>query len=125
MAKQALIFTAQQALGSGALTHDVVIGAGTEVTSTPASNEEYEIEFAAIAAASAITQTAILSIISVSGAAWTFAVSTLSLSAATSGVHLNAHGIRVRRGDTVRLTCTNTATPAITVSSELRLVPIG
>jgi len=123
--KQALIFTKQQALGSGALTHDVVIGAGTEVTSTPANNDEYEIDLAAIAAASAITQTAVCSIISVSGSAYTFALTTISLSSETSGVHANAKGYRVRRGDTVRLTCANSGTPAITVSSELRLIPIG
>lgn len=125
MAKAALIFTKTQALNLAALTHDVVIGAGTEVTSTPDNNEEYEIILAAIAATSAITQTAVCTIISVSGAGYSFALSTLSLSSATSGIHATANGYRVRKGDTVRLTCTNTGVPAITVSSELRLVPIG
>ena len=120
--KAMLTFTAQQALGSGALTHDVVIGT---TAPTSASREEYEIDIAAIAAASAITQTATCTIISASGSAYTFVLSTLSLSSATSGIHLNAKGYRVKKGDTVRLTCTNTATPAITVSSELRLKPIG
>lgn len=118
--KAQLKFTKQQALGSGALTHDVVIG-----TDTPDSRMEYDIDLAAIAAASAITQTATCSIISQSGASYTFVLSTLSLSSAVSGVHATAKGYRVRKGDTIRLTCANSGTPAITVSSELRLNPVG
>ena len=123
--KQELIFTATQNLATGALSHSVVIGAGTEVTSTPATNEEYDIAFAAIASTIAITQTAVLTVVSVSGAGYSFALSTLSLSSATSGVHHNAKGYRVRRGDTITLSCTNTATPAAVASSELRLIPVG
>ena len=121
--KGMLTFTAQQALASGALTHDVVIGT---TAPTSASREEYEIESIMLAAASAITQTLTISIIAATGAAYTFVLSTSSLSSATSSVYVPSGGRpRLKKGDTIRQACTNSGTPAITVSSRIQLIPVG
>lgn len=111
------IFTATQALGSGSLTHDVVIG-----TDTPNVEGSYKLNRAALKAASAISQAVSVTKIPVAGSSYPGLLDTSTLSSATTYDFRPAAGsVTLRRGDTIRLTCANSGTPAISVFSTIEL----
>lgn len=108
----------QQALGTGALTLDLVIG-----TDTPNYEGDFILGSVMLAAASAISQAIAVTIIRAAGAAYTFVIDSTTTSSATSYTFVPAGRHTLKRGDTVRLTCANSGTPAITVSGEIVVQP--
>lgn len=109
-------FISSQSLAAGALTHDVVIGA--------ARSPENDVELLSVMlkAGSAISQTVSVSHVGKEGANYVFVLDSSSLSSATNYV-FRPSGVPpvFKRGDTVRVTCTNADTPAVTVYSKIQL----
>lgn len=112
-------FHASQDLSAGSLTHDVVIG-----TDTPNVEGSFKIASVALKAASAISQVVTLSVIKAEGSAYTDVINTETLSSDQNYTHSPSGDRILRRGDTVRLTCANSGTPSIVVSSTIELVRV-
>lgn len=109
-------FTTSQALGSGSLTHSVVIG-----TDTPNVEGSYKLARVGLKAASAISQTVSVNIIPAAGSNYTILLDTSTLSSATNYSYIPAGDVVLRRGDMIQVTCTNSGTPAITVYNTITL----
>ena len=107
---------ASQALGSGSLTLDLVVG-----TDTPNVEGNFYLAQVLLAAASAISQVVSVTLIGKEGSTYTFLLDTSTLSSATTYVFRPTGICIIRRGDTVRLTCANSGTPAITVYGLIEL----
>ena len=118
--KQIQVDTASQLLSGAALTHDVVIGTDTRDT-----DREIELLGVYLAASSAISQVVTVTHIGSEGANYTFVIATSTLSSATSYVYLPSGATpKFRTGDTIRFTCANSGTPAITVYSKIHFKEI-
>lgn len=106
--------TASQALASAALLHEVVFGA------SPNDKEEnVELLAVMIKASVNITETITVSHVGVEGANYTFVLDTASLSTQQNYVFRPTGHCVFKRGDTLRVACTNANTTG-TVYSKVQ-----
>ena len=110
---------ATQALGSGALTLTLAVG-----TDSPDMEGTYQVAQVVLAAASAISQVVTTSLIGVEGSEYTVVLDTQTLSSATTYIFRPSGVALVRRGDSIKLTCANSGTPAISVYGLIELIKI-
>lgn len=108
-----VVSTSTQALGTGALTHSYVV-----------TEDEVELLAVMLAAASAISQVVTVSHVGGEGATYTFTLDTSTLSSATTYIFRPSGALPIfKKGDTIKLTCANSGTPAITVYSKIQYRP--
>lgn len=110
---------ASQSLASASLTLSLLAG-----TDGPGMQGNYKVAQVTLAAASAISQVVTVSLIPVEGATYTVVLDTSTLSSATSYVFRPTGDCVVRRGDTIKLTCANSGTPAVIVYGLIELIRI-
>jgi hypothetical protein len=107
---------ALQALNSAALLHELVVGAARAV------EDNIELLAVMIHFGTAVTQTVTVSHVGVeSSTNYLFVLDTSSLSGATNYIFRPSGVAPVfKRGDTIRVACTNSGTPAITAYSKIQ-----
>ena len=107
--------TGEQSLATGALTLDLVIG-----TDTPEFEGDFELCQVMLSSTISITQAIAVRHIGDEGAAYDFVLDS-SAGALTDYVFRPTGECMLKRGDTIRLTCANSGTPAATVSAKIQV----
>lgn len=109
-----------QNLATGALTLSVLVG-----TDTVSTDDNIELCEVLLTAGAAISQVVTVSHVGKEGANYTFVLKTSTLSSETSFNFRPETGKCVfKRGDTIKLTCANSLTPAITVYAKIQCVSL-
>lgn len=108
--------SASQSLATNSLTISLVIGTDTE-----AWDGDFLLDQVLLAAGSAISQVVTVRHIGAEGSDYNVVLNTSTLSSETSYSFRPDGRCPLKRGDTIRLTCANSGTPAITVYGKIQI----